>query len=135
MNANFFKQLEMKPSGHREDLATLISTMPWNTDGLLPVIAQSAADKSVLMLAWTNQEALHLSLSTGYSHYWSRSRGQLWKKGESSGHVQQIKQVKLDCDGDTLLYIVDQKGPACHTNRQDCFFWTLNAAGGTIDPP
>lgn len=94
-------------------------------DGLLPVIAQDAETKDVLMLAYVNEEALKLTFETGYAHYFSRSRNQLWKKGETSGHVQEIVDIYLDCDGDTILYMINQTGPACHTGERSCFFTKL----------
>jgi phosphoribosyl-AMP cyclohydrolase len=90
-------------------------------NGLIPVVVQDAGSKEVLMLAYANEEALQKTLSTGYAHYWSRSRKKLWMKGETSGHTQKIKQVTTDCDYDTLLYVVEQKGPACHTGEYTCF--------------
>ena len=93
--------------------------------GLLPVIAQEQASGKVLMLAYANLEAVRKTQETGYAHYWSRSRNTLWKKGESSGHVQQITEVLVDCDEDTLLYKVSQNGPACHTGAKTCFFRKL----------
>jgi phosphoribosyl-AMP cyclohydrolase len=90
-------------------------------DGLIPVIAQDFKSKKVLMLAYTNKEALEKTLSTGYAHYWSRSRRKLWKKGETSGHVQKVKEILVDCDHDALLFLVEQKGNACHTGKKTCF--------------
>ena len=90
-------------------------------NGLIPVIVQDFKSKDVLMLAYANAEALKKTLSTGYAHYWSRSRGKLWMKGETSGHTQKINDVSTDCDFDTLLYVVEQKGPACHTGKHTCF--------------
>jgi phosphoribosyl-AMP cyclohydrolase len=89
--------------------------------GLIPVVVQDAESKQVLMVAYANEEALGKTLSTGYAHYWSRSRDKLWMKGETSGHTQKIKSVLVDCDYDTLLYLVEQKGPACHTGKVTCF--------------
>ena len=93
--------------------------------GLLLVIAQEHGSGRVLMLAYANLEAVRKTQETGYAHYWSRSRNSLWKKGESSGHVQQITEVLVDCDEDTLLYKVNQTGPACHTGAKSCFFREL----------
>ena len=93
--------------------------------GLLPVIAQEEASGKVLMLAYANLEAVRKTQETVYAHYWSRSSNTLWKKGESSGHFQQITEVLVDCDEDTLLYKVSQTGPACHTGAQSCFFREL----------
>jgi len=89
--------------------------------GLIPVIVQDAKSKEVLMLAYANEEALEKTLTTGYAHYWSRSRKKLWMKGETSGHKQKIIKILTDCDYDSLLYVVNQKGPACHTNKYTCF--------------
>ena len=94
--------------------------------GLLPVIAQDNVSGRVLMLAYANLEAVRKTQETGYAHYWSRSRNTLWKKGESSGHVQQITEVLVDCDEDTLLYKVSQTGSACHTGAQSCFYRKLH---------
>jgi phosphoribosyl-AMP cyclohydrolase len=91
-------------------------------NGLIPVVVQDAESKEVLMMAYANEEALEKTLSTGYAHYWSRSRQKLWMKGETSGHTQKIREVLTDCDYDTLLYVVDQKGPACHTGNDTCFY-------------
>jgi phosphoribosyl-AMP cyclohydrolase len=90
-------------------------------NGLIPVVVQDSESKEVLMLAYANEEALEKTLSTGYAHYWSRSRSKLWMKGETSGHTQKIKSIFVDCDYDTLLYVVEQKGPACHTGKATCF--------------
>jgi phosphoribosyl-AMP cyclohydrolase len=89
--------------------------------GLVPAVVQSHATGEVLMVAWMNDEALHATLTTGQATYWSRSRGELWIKGETSGHHQAVRSVALDCDGDTLLVRVDQTGPACHTGSPTCF--------------
>jgi phosphoribosyl-AMP cyclohydrolase len=90
-------------------------------NGLIPVVVQDAESKQVLMVAYANEEALGKTLSTDYAHYWSRSRGKLWMKGETSGHTQKIRSILVDCDYDTLLYVVEQKGPACHTGKVTCF--------------
>ena len=103
-------------------MSDFIDKIEFNDQGLIPVIAQSAQSKEVLMLAWMNKEAVEKTIDSGQMHYWSRSRGKLWKKGEESGHTQKLKQHILDCDGDTLLAMVDQKGVACHTGRRTCFF-------------
>ena len=90
-------------------------------DGLVPAIAQQHDTGEVLMLAWMDDEALHRTLTTGRATYWSRSRKEYWVKGETSGHVQRVVSVSLDCDGDTVLVTVDQTGPACHTGTRTCF--------------
>ena len=91
-------------------------------NGLIPVVVQDAKTKKLLMLAYTNEEALEKTLSTGFAHYWSRSRKKLWMKGETSGHTQKIKNIWVDCDYDTLLFLVAQKGNACHTGKDTCFY-------------
>jgi len=91
------------------------------SNGLIPVVVQDAESKKLLMLAYINKEALEKTLSTGYAHYWSRSRNKLWKKGETSGHTQKIRNIIVDCDYDTLLYVVEQKGNVCHTGKDTCF--------------
>jgi phosphoribosyl-AMP cyclohydrolase len=90
-------------------------------DGLVPVIVQDERTKDILMLAYANKEALALSFETGVAHYWSRSRASMWKKGETSGNIQKIKRIDTDCDQDTVLYVVDQNGVACHTGDWSCF--------------
>ena len=100
----------------------LLQKLDWKKgNGLIPVVVQDAESKSLLMLAYANKEALEKTLSTGFAHYWSRSRGKLWMKGETSGHTQKIKSVVADCDYDALLYVVEQKGPVCHTGEGTCF--------------
>ncbi len=98
----------------------------WNADGLVPAIAQDWQTGEVLMLAWMNREALELSVAEQRAVYWSRSRGALWRKGESSGHIQRLHELRIDCDGDTVLMKVEQVGGiACHTGRRHCFFREL----------
>ena len=97
------------------------ATLNWDARGLIPAIAQTAAGE-VLMLAWMNEASLGETLATGQVTYWSRSRGELWRKGATSGHVQRLIELRVDCDRDALLLIVEQTGPACHTNRPNCFF-------------
>jgi len=100
----------------------LIDKLDWKKmDGLIPVIVQEANTKEVLMLAYANREALENTLKTGKGTYWSRSRQELWVKGETSGHTQKIQRVVADCDYDAVLYIVQQKGPVCHTGAETCF--------------
>ena len=95
----------------------------WNAEGLVPAIAQDAATGKVLMVAWMNRESLGETVSTGFAVYWSRSRGRLWRKGEESGNVQRVLEIRLDCDEDVLLLQIDQVGGiSCHTGRQHCFF-------------
>lgn len=97
----------------------------FDEQGLLPVIAQSAESGEVLMLAYANREAVERTRETDRAHYYSRSRQQLWEKGATSGHVQEVEEIRVDCDGDTLLYLVDQEGGACHTGHRSCFYRTI----------
>ena len=94
-------------------------------EGLIPVIVQDARSKDVLMMAWANEEAVRLTQETGFAHYYSRSRKKLWKKGEESGHFQKVMRILVDCDGDCLIYEVEQTGAACHTGYASCFYRTL----------
>lgn len=106
------------------------------TDGLLPVIAQELGSGKVLMFAFMNREALQLTVETGHAVYWSRSRNKLWHKGEESGHVQKVHELRLDCDEDVLLMTVEQVGGiACHTGRHNCFFQKLDNSAWVIDQP
>jgi phosphoribosyl-AMP cyclohydrolase len=100
----------------------LLDKLAFNAEGLIPAIAQQHDTGEVLMLAWMNRDAVRETLETGQVCYWSRSRGQLWRKGESSGQLQRLVELRLDCDTDTLLLLVDQTGVACHTGRRNCFF-------------
>jgi phosphoribosyl-AMP cyclohydrolase / phosphoribosyl-ATP pyrophosphohydrolase len=97
--------------------------------GLVPVIAQDANEGTVLTLAYANREALHRTLESGEAHYYSRSRGELWRKGATSGNTQRVVEVRLDCDADALLYRVEPRGPACHTGEESCFFTSLAGEG------
>ncbi len=103
----------------------VLASIAFNREGLVPVIAQQHDSGEVLMLAWMNREAVAETLATGRVCYWSRSRGKLWRKGESSGQVQRLVELRLDCDGDALLLQVEQTGVACHTGRRSCFFTAL----------
>jgi phosphoribosyl-AMP cyclohydrolase len=94
-------------------------------NGLVPVVTQEAKTGKVLMLAYANKEAVEATMKTKRATYWSRSRNELWIKGDTSGHVQKVRRVLVDCDSDTLLYVVDQVGPACHTGKHSCFFTKL----------
>ena len=103
-----------------------LDAVKWNSDGLAPAIAQEANTGKVLTLAWMNREALAATVKEGRAVYWSRARRKLWRKGEESGHVQIVKDVRLDCDNDTLLLLVEQQGGiACHTGRERCFYQQL----------
>ena len=103
-----------------------LEQIKWTADGLVPVIAQESGTGKVLMLAWMNREALTLTVQEGRAIYWSRSRNKLWRKGEESGHIQQLKDIRLDCDNDAILLEVEQLGGiACHTGRHNCFYQQL----------
>jgi len=103
-----------------------LDDIKWTDDGLVPVIAQDAASGKVMMFAWMNRESLQLSVDEGRAIYWSRSRKKLWRKGEESGHVQHIKDIRLDCDNDVILLAIEQVGGiACHTGRERCFYKQL----------
>ncbi len=119
---NGLKQTEKFAPGQSLPLAGVLDDLPWNNDGLLPAISQQYDTGEVLMMAWMNRESLEETLDTGRVCYWSRSRRQLWRKGELSGQIQLLKEMRLDCDGDTILLKVDQTGPACHTGRRNCFY-------------
>ena len=101
-------------------------------DGLVPAIAQQHDTGEVLMMAWMNRESVRLTLAEGRACYWSRSRQALWRKGETSGQVQRLHELRLDCDGDTVLLLVDQHGVACHTGRRSCFFQAWRGAGWAV---
>jgi phosphoribosyl-AMP cyclohydrolase len=109
--------------------ATLLDEIAFDADGLVPAIAQQHDTGEVLMLAWMNRESIAETLATGRVCYYSRSRGKLWRKGETSGQVQRLVELRLDCDADALLLLVDQPGVACHTGRRDCFFRAAGPAG------
>lgn len=134
------KDIENLPRGSRLPRSEVLAGLRLNADGLIPAIAQQHDTGEVLMMAWMNEEALNETLATGRVCYYSRSRGRLWRKGESSGQVQHLKGLYIDCDGDTLLLRVDQTGPACHTGRSSCFFFRVDGdevvvvANPLIDP-
>ena len=107
-------------------------TLTYDAAGLIPAIAQDHSTGEVLMLAWMNAEAVARTLDTGRVTYWSRSRGAFWVKGETSGHVQRLVDLRIDCDRDCLLLLVDQTGPACHTNRKSCFYTGLREGDEVI---
>jgi phosphoribosyl-AMP cyclohydrolase len=119
------KTNERARTGDSLPWAEVRASLKLTKDGLIPAIAQQHDSGEVLMMAWMNLESLDETLATGRVCYWSRSRGKLWRKGESSGQVQHLRELRLDCDGDTLLLLVDQTGPACHTGRRNCFYNAL----------
>src|SRR5487761_842018 len=108
--------------GATQGASQLLSALRFGGDGLIPAVAQQHDSGEVLMLAWMNRDAVAETLKTGRVCYWSRSRKQLWRKGESSGHVQRLVELRIDCDGDALLMLVDQSGVACHPGTRSCFF-------------
>lgn len=108
---------------------SIAEAVKFDADGLVPAVAQQHDTGEVLMLAWMNRDALAETLATGRVCYWSRSRGRLWRKGESSGQVQRLVELRIDCDGDTLLLRVDQHGVACHTGRRSCFYRAVGPDG------
>ena len=112
-------------SDMRFDPHEMWAKMKKNSDGLVPAITQDHENNEVLMMAYMNEEAFCLTCETGYMHYYSRSRDTLWKKGETSGHVQKVIEAYIDCDRDTLLYKIDQTGAACHTGNRTCFYTEL----------
>jgi phosphoribosyl-AMP cyclohydrolase len=109
-----------------------LAAIQFGADGLVPAIAQQYDTGEILMLAWMNREAIRVTLTEGRACYWSRSRGRLWRKGETSGQVQALREMRLDCDGDALLLLVDQVGVACHTGRRNCFFRAWRDRGWAI---
>lgn len=104
---------------------SVLDTLKYNADGLIPAIVQDAESGEVLMMAWMNRESLAQTITSGLCTYWSRSRQKFWVKGETSGHVQHVRRISVDCDLDTLLIQVDQTGAACHENYRSCFFRDL----------
>ncbi|MCB6177476.1 phosphoribosyl-AMP cyclohydrolase [Rhodobacter sp. Har01] len=108
------------------------ASLRYDADGLIPCIAQDHASGEVLMLAWMNAAAVARTLETGRVTYWSRSRAEFWVKGETSGHVQRLIELRLDCDRDCLLALVEQQGPACHTNRRSCFYTAVREGAEVI---
>ncbi|PLX60057.1 phosphoribosyl-AMP cyclohydrolase [Sedimenticola selenatireducens] len=116
------KESEKFKLGESLPLQQVLDSLPYNSDGLIPAIAQQHDTGEVLMMAWMNRVSLDETLEKGRVCYWSRSRQKLWRKGESSGQVQLLKDMRFDCDGDTILLLVDQTGPACHTGRRTCFY-------------
>jgi phosphoribosyl-AMP cyclohydrolase len=117
-------------------MSNWLDAVNWNSDGLVPAIAQDAKSGRILMMAWMNREALQLSAERGEAVYWSRSRGQLWHKGETSGHIQKLHEIRLDCDEDVIVLQVEQLGGiACHTGRESCFYRIFkNGEWQTVDP-
>ncbi len=112
------------------EIEALVEGLAFNADGLIPAVAQSAGDGQVLMLAWMNAASIKQTLEEGRVVYWSRSRQAFWRKGDTSGHIQKLVEMRVDCDQDCLLLIVEQTGAACHTGRRSCFFTALDPETG-----
>jgi phosphoribosyl-ATP pyrophosphohydrolase/phosphoribosyl-AMP cyclohydrolase len=129
----------MSASGNRSE--ALLAAVKFDGEGLVPVIAQEARTGMIRMLAWANRDALDATLATGAAHFWSRSRQASWRKGETSGNTMAVREVRLDCDGDVVLYVCDPEGPSCHTGATSCFYrrvaedGTLKEDDGPADPP
>jgi phosphoribosyl-AMP cyclohydrolase len=124
---------ELNPPGETARLPagmSFIDSLKFTADGLIPAIIQDAPTGRVLMMAWMNRASIEKTLETGKTHFWSRSRQKFWMKGETSGHVQAVRQMSFDCDGDTLLIQVDQVGAACHEGYRSCFFRAVEPDGG-----
>jgi len=128
----FFKDLENLEAGSALQLDELLDRLAFNEQGLIPAIAQDAESNEVLMFAWMDRAALERTLSTGQMTYFSRSRNQLWIKGETSGHYQAVVDVRMDCDGDVLLFRIQQEGAACHTGRRSCFYLDVDREQGMV---
>lgn len=126
MKHDYFLKLENLPDQTELNLDEVVEQLAFNDKGLIPVITQDVDSKEVLMFAWMNREALDKTLETRKVTYWSRSRNQLWIKGETSGHTQALVSIAFDCDGDTILCQVKQSGAACHTGRPDCFYFDVD---------
>lgn len=126
----------MGKSTSNPDTPDWLGDIRWNNDGLVPAIAQDAGTGEILMMAWMNRESLRLTVEEGQAVYWSRSRNKIWRKGESSGHQQKVKAIRLDCDEDVILLKVEQKGGiACHTGRRSCFYRALeNGKWVSVEP-
>jgi phosphoribosyl-AMP cyclohydrolase len=129
---DFFHSIEEHLQGEQLVLSHVLENLSFNSNGLIPIIAQDHHSRDVLMLAWMNQEAIEQTLHSGDMTYWSRSRSQLWRKGETSGHHQRLKTLRIDCDGDTLLCDVEQLGVACHTGRRTCFYLKVDTDSSSV---
>lgn len=133
MNNEYFKQIEHCEDATQIELSSVVANLNFDARGLVPVVTQDADSKEVLMLAWMNEAALFKTLSSGMVTYWSRSRNELWEKGLTSGHTQELVSLSIDCDGDALLCMVNQKGAACHTYRRSCFYLKVDGKAQTVN--
>ena len=122
MADDLFKRLEKASHHETQSLHGLLDGLKFNDDGLIAAIAQDARSRDVLMLGWMDRIAIERTLAEGYACYWSRSRKEYWRKGDTSGHRQRLAEMRFDCDGDAILLLVEQTGPACHTLRPSCFY-------------
>ena len=127
------KEFENKPIGTSIALEEFVNSLNFNESGLIPAIAQDYDTREVLMLAWMDKQSILNTLNEGRVCYFSRSRQSYWRKGEESGHIQLLKRMSIDCDGDSILLLVEQEGPACHTNRQTCFYFQVNGQSVSIN--
>ena len=123
---SFFQSIEREPNQTKIPLNSIFENLTYNSDGLIPVITQDASTNTVLMMAWMNEAAIKKTLATNRMTYWSRSRQAFWIKGETSGNRQELVSMSLDCDGDALLCLVNQVGGACHTGRENCFYFEVD---------
>ena len=130
---NSLKDLEDAASGTQVDLSRFLGWVSFNEQGLVPAIAQDHATGAVLMLAWMNREAIEQTLTTGRVVYFSRSRQALWRKGDTSGNTQGLVSLRFDCDADAILLSVNQRGPACHTDRAHCFYLDVRGDSVVVD--
>lgn len=132
-----FQHLESFPAGTAIPIDRVLAAVPFDANGLIAAIAQQFDSGEVLMLAWMNRQALEETLTSGRACYWSRSRRALWRKGETSGCLQHVREIRLDCDGDAVLLLVDQLGGACHTGRRSCFYNRIDSKQLVVlsDPP
>ena len=133
MSKQYFKNLETAEIGEQRSVDELVDNIRFNEQGLIPAVSQDIATGEVLMLAYMNIEALKRTLDSGHMTFWSRSRQTYWRKGEASGHVQNLIEMRVDCDGDALLCKVEQSGPACHTNRRGCFYLRVNGDAAIVE--
>lgn len=127
------KELETSADGTTEELTAVLEQLQYNERGLIPAIAQDSDSGEVLMMAWMDQHAIQRSLDEGFAVYFSRSRQQYWRKGDTSGHVQELVSMSFDCDGDAVLLRVRQTGSACHTNRRTCFYLNVREQQVVVD--
>ena len=127
------KELETSADGTTEELTAVLEQLQFNERGLIPAIAQDSDSGEVLMMAWMDQHAIQRSLDEGFAVYFSRSRQQYWRKGDTSGHVQELVSMPFDCDGDAVLLRVRQTGSACHTNRRTCFYLNVREQQVVVD--